>query len=245
MLLCFASRGSCELCRDSQAAVETVETVPQPLPYLPLAPPPPQSQRGKPLLSLSGLLPSPGRLSFEESRELLRRTNTTASGNSGNDTDNDADESAAPFSNGTPRPSPSPSPSRSPASTAAAAAAQAPPTAPPVPPPALSDAGRGCPSGGSRVGTAGLALSMEARHALLSATYEHVLGDGLRALVRDVERAVSRCTCRYVVLLSRYIGGVSRVVFFQRFVCKPLRDEEGLWCVLRLPAASVSRWLFL
>ncbi|CBJ31462.1 expressed unknown protein [Ectocarpus siliculosus] len=38
---------------------------------------------------------------------------------------------------------------------------------------------------------------MEARHSLLSSTYEHVLGGGLRALVRDVERAVSRCTCSW------------------------------------------------
>lgn len=66
-------------------------------------------------------------------------------------------------------------------------------------------AAAGAGSGGVGVaagGGAGVALSMEARHALLSSTYEYVLGHGLRELVRDVERAVSRCTCRYVC----YIG---------------------------------------
>ncbi|CAN0466229.1 unnamed protein product, partial [Laminaria digitata] len=53
--------------------------------------------------------------------------------------------------------------------------------------------------GGVGGGGAGVALSMEARHALLSSTYEYVLGNGLRELVRDVERAVSRCTCRYML----------------------------------------------
>lgn len=48
----------------------------------------------------------------------------------------------------------------------------------------------------------GVSLSMEARHALLSSTYEYVLGHGLRELVKDVDRAVSRCTFRYVHSLS-------------------------------------------
>ncbi|CAN0231366.1 unnamed protein product [Ectocarpus sp. 4 AP-2014] len=64
-------------------------------------------------------------------------------------------------------------------------------------PPAAVRQGAGPSDWSGGAATAGLALSMEARHALLSSTYEHVLGDGLRALVRDVERAVSRCTCSW------------------------------------------------
>lgn len=45
-----------------------------------------------------------------------------------------------------------------------------------------------------------LTLSTEAKGALLSVIYEHVLGDGLRGLVEDVERAVARCTSRFVQL---------------------------------------------
>ncbi|CAN0354766.1 unnamed protein product [Ectocarpus sp. 12 AP-2014] len=78
----------------------------------------------------------------------------------------------------------------------------------PSPPPTTTRNGVPAPSAAVRQGagpsdwlggaaTAGLALSMEARHSLLSSTYEHVLGDGLKALVRDVERAVSRCTCSW------------------------------------------------
>eukprot|EP00903_Cladosiphon_okamuranus_P018185 g16730.t1 len=124
-----------------------------------------------------------GRLSFEESRELLQGGKTaTASGNHGNGTD--SDESATPPSDGNPRSpvSAAAASSRHTAETTARGATR------------LGDGG-GRSSGGG--GTAGLALSMEARHALLSATYEHVLGDGLRALVRDVQRAVSRCTCSW------------------------------------------------
>ncbi|CAM9709360.1 unnamed protein product, partial [Scytosiphon promiscuus] len=121
-----------------------------------------------------------GRLSFEESQELLRRTNPAPGGDSGISNNEDAnngrdystDPSVAP--NGVPL-----------SGTAAAAAAAATREAPTE---------SASSSSSERGGTAGVALSMEARHALLSSTYEHVLGDGLRALVRDVERAVSRCT---------------------------------------------------
>jgi len=132
--------------------------LPPPLAPAPTHPPTPfHFPRPPPRHAASGA----GRLSFEESRELLERANPAASGDADDD-DTDA--------------------------TSPTAAAEAPGQAPS--PLAASEAGSTCPRGGG----GGLALSMEARHALLSATYEHVLGDGLRALVRDVERAVSRCT---------------------------------------------------
>lgn len=58
----------------------------------------------------------------------------------------------------------------------------------------------------------GVALSMQARHALLSSTYEHVLGEGMRVLVKDVERAVARCTSRCNVVSSDGCGSSSSAV---------------------------------
>ncbi|CAM9163607.1 unnamed protein product [Ectocarpus sp. 13 AM-2016] len=124
-----------------------------------------------------------GRLSLEESQELLlRRTNDD------DITPGSSTETAASLPDGNPGMMPSPSP---PPTTTTRNGVQIPP------PPAAVRQGAGASDWSGGAATAGLALSMEARHSLLSSTYEHVLGDGLRALVRDVERAVSRCTCSW------------------------------------------------
>ncbi|CAM9641917.1 unnamed protein product [Ectocarpus fasciculatus] len=120
-----------------------------------------------------------GRLSLEESQELLLRRSNDDDTPPGSST-----ETAASFPGENPGMIPTPPP---PSTTRNGV----PPLSAAVP----QGAGPSDLSGGAA--TAGLALSMEARHALLSSTYEHVLGDGLRALVRDVERAVSRCTCSW------------------------------------------------
>lgn len=135
-----------------------------------------------------------GRLSFEESRELLRETTPVpgeGSSSSSNNNNDNHDQNTYSFA---------PTRGSSPTTTAS--------------PPGVT---------AERGGTAGVTLSMEARHALLSSTYEHVLGDGLKALVRDVERAVSRCT-------RRYSFGCRCVNFCCTFCCS--------CCVLVAPLAA-------
>ncbi|CAN0268024.1 unnamed protein product [Ectocarpus sp. 8 AP-2014] len=122
-----------------------------------------------------------GRLSLEESQELLLRRS-----NDDDITPGSSTETAASLPDGNPGMMPSPS------TTTTTTARNGVP-----PPPAAVRQGAGPSDWSGGAATAGLALSMEARHSLLSSTYEHVLGDGLRALVWDVERAVSRCTCSW------------------------------------------------
>lgn len=113
-----------------------------------------------------------GRRSFEESQELLRRSS--------------AEKNASPSTSGT---SPFPFPTTVDGGGAAHAGNS-------------SSDGTNAIGVGAEGGRAGTALSVEVRRALLSSTFEHVLGGGLRELVRDVERAVARCTSRLVGLAT-------------------------------------------
>ncbi|CAM9521750.1 unnamed protein product [Ascophyllum nodosum] len=117
-----------------------------------------------------------GRLSFEESLENLRRTETPCS-------------SFSPRENSwNLRPSSGPAPSRRAATK-----------------------------------KGGIALSMQARHALLSSTYEYVLEEGLRGLVKDVELAVARCTSSWHAHTRQEVGFQDLVAVLRRV----RREIEG------------------